>query len=154
MKIDEHPTVNGEATAQDLAHRFASALAARDATALLSLFGSELDFRALTPGHVWEAVTPIALVNDVILGCWFEPSDVIQRIESLQHEQIGTRTRIGYRLRVQNPEGTFTVEQQAYCDLSDRKITWLRVMCSGFIPVPDTAAPAGKADIQVKGSPA
>jgi hypothetical protein len=40
-----------------------------------------------------------------------------------------------YRLRVENAGGTFTVEQQAFCDLTDSKITWLRVLCSGFVPV-------------------
>lgn len=78
----------------------------------------------------------------MILGCWFEPSDVVQRIESVQHGQVGTRTRIGYRLRVHNTAGMFTVEQQAFCDLADGKITWLRVLCSGFIPVAEDSAPA------------
>lgn len=133
MRTEDHPTVNGQASASDLAHRFAAALAARDAAALLSLFGSEVDFRGLTPGRVWEARTADALVNDVILGSWFEPSDVIQRIESVQHGQIGTRTRFGYRLRVENAGGTFIVEQQAFCDLTDGVITWLRVLCSGFV---------------------
>lgn len=133
MRTEDHPTVNGQASASDLAHRFAAALAARDAAALLSLFGSEVDFRGLTPGRVWEARTADALVNDVILGSWFEPTDVIQRIESVQHGQIGTRTRFGYRLRVENAGGTFIVEQQAFCDLTDGVITWLRVLCSGFV---------------------
>jgi hypothetical protein len=138
MRTEDHPAVNGEASASDLAHRFTAALAARDAAALRSLFGSEVDFRALTPGRVWEAGTPAALIDDVILGCWFEPSDVIQRIESVQHGRVGTRTRIGYRLRVENPDGAFTVEQHAFCDLTDGKITWLRVLCSGFVPVTET----------------
>jgi hypothetical protein len=142
MRTDDHPAVNGEASASGLAHRFTAALAARDAAALRSLFGREVDFRALTPGRVWEASTPDALVDDVILGSWFEPGDVIQRIESVQHGQVGTRTRIGYRLRVQNPGGTFTVEQQAFLDLAGGKITWLRVLCSGFVPVAETGVPA------------
>ena len=77
----------------------------------LSLFGSELDFRGLAPGRLWEASTPDALINDVILGAWFEPGDVIDRIESVQAGQVGTRTRIGYQLHVSNASGSFTVEQ-------------------------------------------
>jgi hypothetical protein len=90
----------------------------------------------------------------VILGSWFEPGDVIQRIESVQHGQVGTRTRIGYRLRVQNAGGTFTVEQQAFLDLVDGKITWLRMLCSGFVPVAETRAPAaaGSPDAQLEGT--
>jgi hypothetical protein len=37
-----------------------------------------------------------------------------------------------------NPGGTFTVEQQAFCDLSDGKIIWLRLLCSGFVPLEGT----------------
>jgi hypothetical protein len=142
MRTEDHPAVNGAVPASDLAHRFTAALAAKDAAALRSLFGNEIDFRGLTPGRVWEARTPAALIDDVILGSWFEPSDVIQQVESVQHGHVGTRTRIGYRLRVQNASGAFTVEQQAFCDLTDGKITWLRVLCSGFVPVAEIDSPA------------
>jgi hypothetical protein len=154
MRTEDHPAFNREASASDLAHRFTAALAAKDAAALRSLFGSEVDFRGLTPGRVWEARAPVALVNDVILGSWFEPGDVIQRIESVQSGRVGTRTRIGYRLRVENPGGTFTVEQQAFCELTNGKITWLRMLCSGFVPVAQTDAPAAadSPDTQLEGS--
>ena len=71
----------------------------------------------------------------MIFGSWFESGDVIREIESLEHGSVCTRNRIGYRARVENAGGTFTVEQQAFCDLVDGKITWLRVLCSGFLPV-------------------
>ena len=153
MRTEAHPAVNGEESASNLAHRFTAALAARDAAALLSLFGREVDFRGLTPGRVWEAQTADALIDDVILGAWFEPGDVIQRIESVQAGRVGTRTRIGYRLRVENAGGSFTVEQQAYLDLVDGMITWLRVLCSGFVPVAesDARATADSRDAQLKG---
>jgi hypothetical protein len=70
---------------------------------------------------------------------------VIERIESVQDGRVSTRTRIGYRLRVRNPEGIFIVEQQAFCDLTDGKITWLRVLCSGFVPLAETDAPGAAA---------
>jgi hypothetical protein len=72
----------------------------------------------------------------VILGAWFEPGDVIDKIESVQAGQVGSRTRIGYRLHVTNASGSYTVEQQAFLDLTEGKITWLRVLCSGFVPSP------------------
>ena len=144
MRTDDHPAVNGEASASGLVHRFTAALAAKDAAALRSLFAREVDFQGLTPGRTWEASTPDALIDSVILGSWCEPGDVIQRIESVQHGKVGTRTRIGYRLRVQNTSGTFCVEQQAFLDLADGKITWLRMLCSGFVPVAETDAPAAQ----------
>jgi len=153
MRTDDHPAVNEATPASSLAHRFATALAAKDAAALRSLFASEVDFRALTPGRAWEARTPDAVIDEVILGSWFEPGDVIRQVESVQHGQVGPRTRIGYRLRVESAGQAYTVEQQAYCDLSDGKITWLRVLCSGFVPVagPD-APPAGNSDAQLEGT--
>jgi hypothetical protein len=143
MRTDDHPVASRAAPASDLALRFTTALAARDAAALRSLFGSEVDFRGLSPSRVWEARTPDDLIQDVILGAWFEAGDVIQRIESVQTSQIGSRTRIGYRVQVSNASGRFTAEQQAFLDLTDGKITWLRMLCSGFIPVPATVAAEG-----------
>jgi hypothetical protein len=155
MRTEDHPAVSGEASASGLAHRFTAALAARDAAALRSLFGSKVDFRGLTPSRVWEAQTADALIDEVILGSWFEPGDVIQRIESVQHGRVGTRTRIGYRLRVASADKTFAVEQQAFLDLAGGKITWLRVLCSGFVPVAETdlsAAAARRQDTQLEGT--
>jgi hypothetical protein len=153
MRTDDHPAVNGARSASVLAHRFATALAAKDATALRSLFASEVDFRALTPGRVWDASTPDAVIDEVILGSWFEPGDVIRQIESVQHGHVGTRIRIGYRLRVESAGQFYTVELQAFCDLRDGKITWLRVLCSGFVPAAETGAPAaGHRDTQLEGT--
>jgi hypothetical protein len=75
----------------------------------------------------------------VILGAWFEAGDAIERIELVQASRLGSRIRMGYRVRVSNAAGCFTVEQQALLDLTDGKITWLRVLCSGFIPTAGAA---------------
>lgn len=143
MRTHDHPAVMhpavDETRTTDLTLRFTMALATKDAGALRSLFGREVDFRALSPSRVWEARTPDALVRDVILGAWFEAGDVIERIDLVQESRIGSRIRIGYRFQVSNANGSFTVEQQAFLDLTDGKITWLRVLCSGFIPVAGAA---------------
>jgi hypothetical protein len=152
MRTDDHPAAGGEAPASSLAHRFTAALAAKDAAALRSLFAGEVDFRGLTPGRVWEARTVDALIDEVLLGSWYVPGDVIQRIESVQQGQVGTRTRIGYRLRMDSAGRTYTVEQHAFCDLSDGKITWLRMLCSGLVPVAETDAPADSRDAQLEGT--
>jgi len=138
MRTEDHPAPASQAAAGDLAARFTGALAARDASGLLALFGSEVDFRALTPGRVWEASTPAVIVHDVILGAWFEPADVIERVESAETVPVASRTRLSYRLRVTNPGGSYTVEQQAYLQLTGGRITWLRLVCSGFIPTGNT----------------
>ncbi|HTU28873.1 MAG TPA: hypothetical protein VMF07_05805 [Solirubrobacteraceae bacterium] len=42
---------------------------------------------------------------------------------------------MSYRFRGVNPDGPFVIEQQAHYTESDGRITWMRVLCSGFRPV-------------------
>ena len=127
------------ATADDVratGQAFVDALRNKDADAMLALFADEVDFRALTPGKFWEPQTPAELVHEVILGTWFEPSDVIQAVEAVDTGLVADRGRMSYRLRVANGDGQFVVEQQAYYSERDGRIGWMRVMCSGFRPRP------------------
>jgi hypothetical protein len=77
---------------------------------------------------------PSAVADDVILGTWFGPGDAIERVEKVETGVVGDRFRLGYRLRVTNADGRFLVEQQAFLDVTAGRITWLRVLCSGFRP--------------------
>jgi hypothetical protein len=45
---------------------------------------------------------------------------------------------LGYRLRVRNPDGLFVAEQQACYTERDGRISWMRVLCSGFRPYSST----------------
>ena len=134
MRIDDLEDVPATA-ARSLGHRFAAALAAKDEAALRAMLDADVDFRALTPSRVWEARTAAAVVDDVILGQWFGPGDAIERAEVIETGMVGDRCRLGYRLQVTNDDGRFVVEQQAFFDITGNKITWLRVLCSGFRPV-------------------
>jgi hypothetical protein len=125
------------ATAEDIGRRFVGALAAADAAALLTLLADDIDFRGMTPGRVWDAHTSVALVGEVILGKWLEADDIVDRVESIETAMVSDRCRLGYRLQVTNPGGKFVLEQQAFFDIADGKITWLRMLCSGFRPVSD-----------------
>lgn len=118
-----------------LGEQFARAIAAKDRDALLAVLAPSVDFRALTPGRSWEADTATALVDDVILGHWFEPSDRIDGIEQIEHDVMVDTERVGYRLRVTNADGVSLVEQQAYLRGDDDGIAWLRIVCSGFRPI-------------------
>ncbi len=115
--------------------RFARAVAAKDTEGLLGLLDPQIDFRAMTPGRFWEESSAIAVVNDVIFGHWFATSDRIEAIEGIEHGMVVDRHRVGYRFRVTNDDGTYTVEQQAYLGVQDDRISWLRIMCSGYRPV-------------------
>ncbi len=119
----------------DIGARFARALAAKDRAAMLSLLDPEVDFRGMTPGRCWEADSAAELVDDVLLGAWFEPADEIVAVEQVETDAFEDRRRVGYRFRVTNPSGTYVVEQQAYLADAAGRITWLRVMCAGFRPI-------------------
>jgi hypothetical protein len=117
---------------QTLGEEFAGAVAAKDHEQVRRLLAPDLDFRAMTPGRIWEASGP----DDVIdaLRIWFEDSDHIEAVEAIESASFADRERVGYRFRVRNPDGTHVVEQQAYLSQQDGRIGWLRIMCSGFRP--------------------
>jgi hypothetical protein len=114
---------------------FARAIADKDADALKDLLSPRLDFKALTPGQFWESDSVDAVVDEIILGTWFDPSDHVETLESVETSTISERKRVAYRLRVRNPDGLFLVEQQAYYDTEGEKIGWLRILCAGYQPV-------------------
>jgi hypothetical protein len=117
-----------------LGARFVQALAAKDFAQVASLLHPEVDFRGMTPGRFWQANTATQVVDE-ILRSWFEDSDQIDQLLQVDTTRLADRERVGYRLAVSNPEGSFLVEQQAYYETSNGSITWMRVLCSGFRPV-------------------
>ncbi len=126
------PQMGGRAMHSGTGERLAQALATKDRPGLLDLLDPEIDFRGLTPNRFWEASSAEALVDDIILGAWFEPDDRIDALEDVQLGSVADRDRVAYRLRVVTPDGVFLVEPQAYFGVENDRITWLRIMCSGF----------------------
>jgi hypothetical protein len=116
-----------------LGEQFATALAAKDFDRVRALLHPEVDFRGMTPSRFWEAADRDAVIGDV-LHQWFEPSDEIQSLDAVETNAFSDRERVGYRFTVRNPDGLFTVEQQAYLAARDGSIGWMRVLCSGFRP--------------------
>jgi hypothetical protein len=118
----------------DPGERFVRALAAKDDAELLAVLDPSVDFMGLTPGRSWEATSARELVDDVLLGPWFEPTDRIDELVRVELEEVVDRRRVGYRLRVTNADGPHVVDQQAYYAVDGERITWLRIMCAGFRP--------------------
>lgn len=116
-----------------VAEAFARAVAAKDHERLRALLHEDLDFRAMTPGRVWEGSDPDAVL--AALDQWFDQDDAIEEVVSLDLDEFADRERVGYRFRVRNPAGEHLVEQQAYLSVRADRIAWLRVMCSGFRPL-------------------
>ena len=117
-----------------LGAKFATALATKDFDRLRGLLHPEIDFRGMTPSRFWEASDPDTVIAEV-LRQWFEASDDIEALDALETHAFADRERVGYRFSVRNPDGLFTVEQQAYLSAREGMIGWMRVMCSGFRPL-------------------
>jgi hypothetical protein len=118
-----------------LGRQLVDAIAARDPEALAALLDPGVDFRGLTPGRFWEAVTPDEAV-EVVFGSWFTESDRIDAVAAVDEgEPVGDTQRIGYRLDITNPAGPHQVEQQVYYRAEGGRLSYLRVVCSGYRPV-------------------
>lgn len=109
------------------------AIAEGDETSLVGVLDGSVDFRALTPSGEWAASTA-ADVAEIVLGRWFALPRRITSIERIDHTTVGDRERAGYRFLATTPAGECIVEQQAYFDVVDDRITWLRLLCAGFRP--------------------
>ncbi len=112
--------------------RFARALAAKDGAALSTLLADEIDFQALTPGRHWQAATPREVVEEIILGRWFGADDRIVELRSVTTSRVSEREHVAYQVRVRRSDSDYLVEQQAYYSTDGARITWMRVLCSGY----------------------
>jgi ketosteroid isomerase-like protein len=115
--------------------RLAAAIAAQDAAGLRAVLADELDFQALTPRRHWHAATGSEAVDDVILGHWFSPDCEVQELDALSTGDVAGREHVAYRLRVREAGCDYLVEQQAYYQTEDGRISWLRILCSGYQPI-------------------
>jgi hypothetical protein len=100
---------------------FAHALAAKDFSRVLDLLHPEIDFPGLSPNRFWEASGADAVIS-AVLRHWFEDSDEIETLECFDSDSFADRERVGYRFSVNNPDGRFLVEQQAYLTARDGRI--------------------------------
>src|SRR5829696_3014580 len=112
----------------ELGERFVRALAAQDGEGLKRLLAPSVSFRAMTPGRFWETDDAATVVDEVILGTWFRPGRSITEVLAIDCTDVGPLDRVGYRFRAELPDGEFIVEQQAYLQTEDDRITSLRIM--------------------------
>ena len=115
-----------------LGEQLAKAMVAKDADTLRRVLADDVDFRAMTPGKFWESASADEVVDRIILGRWFTPTDHLEALERVDAGSVGGREKVNYLLRGHNNDGPFLVEQHAYYDVVDDRITWLRVACSGY----------------------
>jgi hypothetical protein len=116
-------------------HAFAEAVAAKDAAAVSSLLSADVDFKALTPRRLWEA-SDLEGVLETLFEHWLTEDDHIDALVSVtEGEPVEDTGQVSYRFALSTPDGPHTVEQTAYYRTDGDRISYLRVMCSGFRPV-------------------
>ena len=117
-----------------LGQALAEKMAIKDWAGIEALLDAHVDFRGMTPGQFWEASDPGGVTE--VFGQWFEDHDRIERLVSCEAEPISTHNHLTYRLEVhsERDEEDFVVEQQAYFEVNEGRISHLRMLCSGFLP--------------------
>jgi hypothetical protein len=121
--------------------RFVRAIVAKDIDGLHRVLADPVDFQALTPGRHWQAGRPAEVAGEIVLGRWFGTGDDIVELCSMQAGRVADREHLAYRLRVRRAGRDYLVEQQAYYDADGPRISWLRLLCSGYQPVTAEVAP-------------
>jgi hypothetical protein len=119
---------------RSLGREFARALAAKDYDRIETLLDPHVDFKGLTPKRFWEASDAQSVIRDVLMK-WFEESDEIEELKQTESGSVVDRDRVSWLLSIKTPDGRYEVEQQAYYETGGDKITYMRVLCSGFRPL-------------------
>ena len=83
----------------------ARAIADQDATRLRALFATPVIFRAITPRRFFDAETAVEVVDEIILGRWFDPGKTVTEVIALDDERGGRRQRVSFRMAVELASG-------------------------------------------------
>jgi hypothetical protein len=79
-----------------------------------------------------DASTSQQVAEEIILGRWFGPGDDIEELCSVSTGRVAEREHVTYQMRVRRAGRGYLVEQHAYYDTDGPRITWMRVLCSGY----------------------
>jgi len=125
-----------------VSERLVSALASRDFDALEGLFSPDLRFRALVPSGAREATD--ARVAVAWLRDWFGTSESFDVVDA-GVEEVGGRTRLWYRFRLDRADRRCLIDQEGFCDVRRGAVTDLSLVCSGFRPLDSSPETQGRA---------
>jgi hypothetical protein len=121
-------------TAPSVATGFVEAIVACNVAQAVALLDPGIDFRAMTPNRIWEAKDPAGVEG--VLRQWFEdPDEDLHGVEATAPVPIQDTVRVGWLVHISDGDGPHVFEQQAYVRERDGRIAWMRVICSGWIPL-------------------
>jgi len=130
-------------TRHDIGERWAAALRAADFAGLGRCLAPDVRIRAVLPSRLADASgrdEAVALLRQWLGG---ERGFAVLAASS---GTVGEVLRINYRVRIAGPEPCL-MEQHGYCRVGADGISDLRLVCSGWVPVPSPApvgAPGGR----------
>jgi hypothetical protein len=121
-------------TDSGVATALVDAIVAQDFGRAVALLHPGIDFRAMTPNRVWEARDRAGV--EEIFRQWFQdPDEDMERAEVTEPVSIEGTVRAGWLVHISDADGPHVFEQQAYLRERDGEIVWMRVICSGWIPL-------------------
>jgi ketosteroid isomerase-like protein len=118
-------------TSRSAVDAFVAAVVARDIAGARELLHDEVDFRAMTPGRIWEADGP-GDVEETLRQWLADPDEEIHEVAPTDPVAVEDTLRVGWRVSGTDGDGPFVFEQQAYVREQDGRVAWMRVFCSGF----------------------
>jgi hypothetical protein len=130
-------------TTHDVGERWAAALQSADFAGLGRCLAPDVRIRAVLPSRFADASgrdEAVALLREWLGG---ERGFAVLAASS---GMVGDVLRLDYRVRISGPEPSL-MEQHGYCRVGADGIADLRLVCSGWMPVPSPAtvgAPRGR----------
>jgi hypothetical protein len=124
-------------TRHDVGERWAAALRAADFAGLGRCLADDVRIRAVLPSRFADASgrdEAVALLRQWLGG---ERGFAVLAASS---GMVGDVLRLDYRVQISGPEPCL-MEQHAYCQVGANGIADLRLVCSGWIPVPSPSLP-------------
>ena len=115
---------------------FLDGLVTQDFPAVRAVLAPDVHLRALLPGGLreWTGADTVADRFER----WFGHTEQFAAVER-GAGVVGGRVQLRWRFRLQAERlgrGSFVVEQVAYCDASERAITHLDLLCTGYLSEP------------------
>jgi hypothetical protein len=130
------PATGPEAAMAAVAETFLAALAVQDFPRVASVFRDDVHLRALLPGGLHEADGAAKLERT--FARWFGDTEAFEVLDT-EVGVIGPRLCLRWRVRLQAERlgpGWWVVEQEAYGDLEDDRLSELSLLCSGYLAEP------------------
>lgn len=115
------------------------AIAAGDAGLIARCFHPDVRFRALTPNTERRGASADDAV--AIIADWFREKRDLVLLDATVTPVMG-RTKASWRIACVRDGAPHVVEQVAYCDVADGRITDMALVCSGFRPTPEPGSGA------------